>query len=158
MQLVVKVLQGSELSFEVAPHHSIAHVKLLVKEKLDVLPAQQRLVLKGRTLSDDSTLKDNNIIDGTKLFLSIKKSTDSSSVNSHNSSDTTAVNPAGKNEQHSVLWIEMEKLLLRHFGKDDTGKILQHIKQEYKKQLSQLSLDDIERLAHVNLEAKRESG
>ncbi|XP_013773809.1 ubiquitin-like protein 4A-B isoform X2 [Limulus polyphemus] len=136
MLISVKILQGKECSIEVAASTSINDVKQLVAQQLDIPVDQQRLVFKGKTLSDGSSLCDYNIVEGNKLHLFVRKEEkDASSMS-----------------QSTVLWDELENFLLKHFTPNDAKKVLMEFKKDFTSSVTSLSLDDIERIAITNLD------
>lgn len=61
MKLTVKTLQQKQLQFEVNEDDTVKSVKEKLKESENVDPARQMLIYQGKVLSDDSTLKSQNI-------------------------------------------------------------------------------------------------
>lgn len=125
MLITVKILQGQECTIEVSASSSVSAVKQLLAEQLQIPVDQQRLVFRGRTLSDRLSLGDYNIVEGNRLHLFVRKGT----------------------ENTNALWSEMHKFLLQYFSPEDADKVLEEYKREFANSVASLSLDDIERLA-----------
>lgn len=125
MFISVKILQGEECTIEVSASSSISAVKHLVAQQLQIPVDQQRLVFKGKTLSDSLSLGDYNIVEGNRLHLFVLKAADNS----------------------AVVWDQMRKFLLSQFSHEDAEKVLEEYKKDFAQSAASLSLDDIERLA-----------
>ena len=62
MQIFVKTLTGRHITLNVEPTDTIAAVKIKIQEKEGTLPARQRLIFKGKQLTEEEkTLQDYNI-------------------------------------------------------------------------------------------------
>ncbi|XP_058678281.1 protein FAM3A-like [Ammospiza caudacuta] len=72
MLLTVKALQGRECSLQVSPQDSVAALKALVAERLQVPVPQQRLLYRGTALADDRRLCDYRIGPSARLNLVLK--------------------------------------------------------------------------------------
>lgn len=140
MQITVKILNGQEVRLEVSENDQISLVKQLASEKLDVPVDQQRLVFKGRTLADSSTLQEHQISDGSKLHLSVRKS-------GHGAS-------SGNPEDFFGL---LREVIRGHFNEQDTERVMQKFKEDFKTWVWSLSLDDIERMAALHLNESTEA-
>ncbi|XP_022103940.1 ubiquitin-like protein 4A-B [Acanthaster planci] len=142
MILTVKILQthGRECCVEVTATEPILSVKRMVAKELDVPVHQQRLVFKGKTLSDGQCLCDYNIGPDTKIHLVIRRP--------DASEDLTSPSRIGKG---TALWEELQKLLRKHFTSEDAEKVLEQFKKEFSTNIASLSLDDIERIAMSKL-------
>ncbi|XP_033746079.1 ubiquitin-like protein 4A isoform X2 [Pecten maximus] len=113
--------------------------------------AQQKLVYKGKTLTDGKRLSDYHISDGDKVFLFQKKG-DMSGASTPITPGHTSVeipHPLGEtgSSTTTVLWDKLHDFLQRHFTKTDAQKVLAEFQKDFYVQLKCLSLDDIERLA-----------
>lgn len=131
MFISVKILQGEECTIEVSASSSISAVKQLVAQALQIPVDQQRLVFKGKTLSDSLSLGDYNIVEGNRLHLFVLKTA----------------------EEAAVIWDQMRKFLLVQFSPEDAEKVLEEYKKDFSKSVASLSLDDIERLASTCLDS-----
>ncbi|KAL9648890.1 hypothetical protein ABK040_003820 [Willaertia magna] len=69
MQLTVKSLSGSTNKFQVEEEDKILYIKKLIQEKIGIRIEQQRLVLNGKILSDDKSIKESNVNVNTVLQL-----------------------------------------------------------------------------------------
>lgn len=130
MFISVKILQGQECTIEVSASSSISAVKQLVAQELQIPVDQQRLVFRGKTLSDGLSLEDYNIEEGNRLHLFVLKSA----------------------EDAALAWDQMRKFLLSQFSPEDAEKVLEEYKKDFSKAAAGLSLDDIERLATASLD------
>lgn len=135
MKVFVKVLSGQEITLEVDGSQQISSVKKMVEERLKVPFDQQRLVFRGSTLANASSLDDNRILENSKLHLFIKKT-------------------AAKSTHHDAqtLWPELRKFLHSHFSEPDADAVLKNFKEDFKSTLEKLSLDDLERMGQYHLE------
>ncbi|XP_070557662.1 ubiquitin-like protein 4A [Ptychodera flava] len=147
MLITVKILQaqGKECSIEVTATDSISSVKELIARELDVPVDQQRLVFRGKTLADGQSLGDYNIGPGTKLHLVVKRSQDEKSGNFQK------IPP-----QTTALWDQLKPVLSKHFKTEDVDKVIHHFQKEFESSISNLSLDDLERIAIYNLERRQQ--
>ncbi|CAI9619482.1 unnamed protein product [Staurois parvus] len=128
MQLTVKALKGKETNIQVSENDTILTVKRLVEEKLQVPVSQQRLLFRGKALSDEHSLSFYSIGPDARLNLMVKE---------------RASPEAGGN----AVWKSLAVILGRHFSPSDAERILEYVQKDYERSLSLLSLDDIERLA-----------
>ncbi|XP_014675008.1 PREDICTED: ubiquitin-like protein 4A-B [Priapulus caudatus] len=138
VNLTVKVLQGGECTLMMSPDDSIQAVKEKVAIELSVPIQQQRLVLRGKTLSDSQTLESYKIGSGAKLHLVILK----------NATPDGSTAPAHKSD---ALWIELSTVLNKHFSADDAKRVLDELRKDFDYNLRIMSLDDVERLARHGL-------
>ncbi|KAL9960821.1 hypothetical protein ACROYT_G034326 [Oculina patagonica] len=141
MQITVKILNGQEVRLEVSENDQISQVKRLVSEKLDVPVEQQRLVFKGKTLADSSTLQEHQIVEGSKLHLSIRKPGNGAS--------------SGNPDDFFKL---LREFVRGHFSEQDTERVMQKFREDFKTWVWSLSLDDIERMAALHLNESTDSG
>ncbi|KAG0430952.1 hypothetical protein HPB47_022227 [Ixodes persulcatus] len=100
MFISVKILQGQECTIEVSASSSISAVKQLVAQELQIPVDQQRLVFRGKTLSDGLSLEDYNIEEGNRLHLFVLKTA----------------------EDAALAWDQMRKFLLSQFSPEDAEK------------------------------------
>ncbi|XP_077986247.1 ubiquitin-like protein 4A [Glandiceps talaboti] len=150
MLITVKILQaqGKECSIEVTATDSISEVKQLVARELDVPVDQQRLVFRGKTLADGQSLSDYNIGPGTKIHLVIRRS--------ESEPPAISTKTAPQTTNTTVLWDELKPILNKYYKKDDVDKVIEHFKQEFESSMSNLSLDDLERIAIYNIERRKQ--
>lgn len=140
MQITVKILNGQEVRLEVSENDQISLIKELASEKLDVPVEQQRLLFKGKTLADSSTLGEHQITEGSKLHLSVRKSGQGAS--------------SGNSEDFFGL---LKEVIKGHFSEQDTERVMQKFREDFKTWVWSLSLDDIERMAVLHLNESTES-
>ncbi|XP_060067547.1 ubiquitin-like protein 4A-A [Ylistrum balloti] len=157
MHIYVKVLKGNEIEVAVSPSHTIEDVKGILEMQFCMPAAQQKLVYKGKTLTDGKRLSDYHISDGDKVFLFQKKGDMSGTSTPITPGQTAVEMPAAPSEVGScsttVLWDKLLDFLQRHFTKTDAQKVLVEFQKDFYAQLKCLSLDDIERLAAKKLRA-----
>ncbi|OWF43571.1 ubiquitin-like protein 4A-A [Mizuhopecten yessoensis] len=155
MHIYVKVLKGNEIEVAVSPSHTIEDVKAILEMQFCMPAAQQKLVYKGKTLTDGKRLSDYHISDGDKLFLFQKKGDMSGASTPITPGQTSVGTPILPSEMGSctttVLWDKLYEFLQRHFTKSDARKVLLEFQKDFYGQLKNLSLDDIERLAASKL-------
>ncbi|MEE6505668.1 hypothetical protein FKM82_005617 [Ascaphus truei] len=130
MQLTVKALKGKETNLQVSDGDTVLAVKRLVEEKLQVPVSQQRLLYRGKALSDEQCLSYYSIGPGSRLNLMLKERV------------TQEVPAAG-----NTVWKSLAVILGKHFSPSDAERVLECVQKDYERSLSLLSLDDIERLA-----------
>lgn len=138
MIITVKILRGRECTIEAPVTSSVSFVKQLVARELDIPVDQQRLVFRGKTLSDSHSLGDYDIVDGTKLHLVVRKSDLAQDEDGH---------LLQCRSKRLEFYAELEKTLIKHFTKDAAAKVLEQFKKELDSTLQDMSLDDIERFA-----------
>ncbi|XP_033114720.1 ubiquitin-like protein 4A [Anneissia japonica] len=138
MILTVKILPGGrkECSIEVMDQEPILSVKRMVARELDVPVHLQRLVFRGKTLSDGSALNDYNIGPNTKIHLVVRKP--------ETECDPLHTSRIGTNTE---FWEKLRLKLNKHFTNDNAEKILHQFKMGFSSDVCNLSLDEIERLA-----------
>ncbi|KAF8348719.1 ubiquitin-related domain-containing protein [Amanita rubescens] len=69
MLIKVKTLTGKEIELDIDPSDQITRIKEKVEEQSGVPPQQQRLIFRGRQMSDDKTANDFNVEAGAVLHL-----------------------------------------------------------------------------------------
>lgn len=134
MIITVKILRGRECTIEASDSSSVSFVKQIVARELDIPVDRQRLVFRGKTLSDGQCLGDYDIVDGTKLHLVVRK---------------TELEDDETQQESSSLWNELEQILVKHFTKDDASRVLENFKKELECIVQESSLDDIDRFAQT---------
>jgi len=150
MILDLKILGGRSCQFNVPDDARVKYLKDLVEKENKILKSQQKLVFKGKTLGDEKQLSEYGITTGCKLNLVVKKNPTTVS-DSASASTTNASHPGSSKETRSYdiedFWKTLETVLSKRFSKMETGNILQQYRCDYKKILTTISLDDIERIA-----------
>jgi len=152
MKINVKILQGAECNVDVELGDTIERLKELVQAHLNIIPANQRLLHRGKTLQDGTLIKDYSLKDGDKVHLVVKK--DSTPPASLPAAPVTTVNTnTGCIETQTevqprvLLEREMTKVLRSHYNSDsEIRKIVSAFVRNIEKKLGALSLDDIERI------------
>ncbi|KAM8934847.1 ubiquitin-like protein 4A [Pelodytes ibericus] len=128
MQLTVKALKGRETNIQVSESDTVLAVKRLVEDKLQVPASQQRLLYRGKALSDEHSLSFYSIGPGSRLNLMVKE---------------RVTQEVGG----STVWKALAVILEKHFNPADAERVVECVQKDYERSLSLLSLDDIERLA-----------
>ncbi|KAK2157598.1 hypothetical protein LSH36_188g05025 [Paralvinella palmiformis] len=136
MRVHIKILKGDGCIVDVKEQDKVLCIKEKVELQLNVPVVAQRLVHRGKPLSDEWTLKQCGVKDGTKLFLVVKKEEELGST-----SQTSRLN----------FWDEMHYFLLKHYRQGDAKQILEHFTKDFQRSINSLSLDDIERIASLKL-------
>ncbi|XP_054163527.1 ubiquitin-like protein 4A [Oppia nitens] len=148
MLIVIKKIPGNESTIEVADNSTVIDVKQVVAKQLDVPIGHQKLVFKGKTLSDNVPLKEYDISEGVKIHLFVTESNQSSADDSQLSSSTTTAK--------SLFWDQLTQALQKYYTKSDTVKIVDEFRRQLQSEVNQMSLDDIERLAKHKLVQQRQ--
>uniref|UniRef100_UPI00017F0B1C ubiquitin like 4B n=1 Tax=Sus scrofa TaxID=9823 RepID=UPI00017F0B1C len=136
MFLTVKQLLGRRCSLKVSGQESVAMLKKLVSERLQVPEEQQHLLFRGQLLADDKRLSDYCI--------------------GPNSSINVIMRPLEKTEpkeahQSQPLWHHLGQVLAKHFRPPDAQAVLQLLRQEHEERLQRISLGHLEQLAQYLL-------
>ncbi|XP_016078765.1 PREDICTED: ubiquitin-like protein 4B [Miniopterus natalensis] len=132
MFLTVKLLLGRRCSVKVSGQESVAALKKLVSERLQVPEEQQHLLFRGQLLADDKRLCDYCI--------------------GPNASINVIIRPLEKTEpqealQARPLWHQLGLVLAKHFGPQDAEAVLRLVRQEHQEALQRISLGHLEQLA-----------
>uniref|UniRef100_A0A8C5HDU7 Ubiquitin-like protein 4A n=1 Tax=Gouania willdenowi TaxID=441366 RepID=A0A8C5HDU7_GOUWI len=129
-------------SCSVTEDEKVSTVKELVSERLNIPANQQRLLYKGKALSDEHRLSDYAIGPEAKLNLVIRPVGERTGAPgmAGSSSSSSSSTEAG-------VWQTLSTILARHFSPADAAKVHEQLIKDYERSLRQLSLDDIERLA-----------
>ncbi|KXJ14373.1 ubiquitin-like protein 4A [Exaiptasia diaphana] len=135
MKIKVKILKGQEITIEVSQTEPVLAVKRVVAQQMDVPVEAQRLVFKGKTLTDSGCLHDHGVKEGDKIHLFVKK--------------TAEIKPTTAERD---FWHHLRMLLKNHFTEADVEKVIHKSKEDFDVWVKQLSLDDIERMAKVHLD------
>lgn len=69
MEIYIKTLTGKTICLEVDYYDTVESVKMLIEEKEAVAVKNQRLIFAGMKLEDGTTLKENNVKNGSTLNL-----------------------------------------------------------------------------------------
>lgn len=132
MFLTVKLLVGRKCSLKVSGQESVATLKKLVSEQLQVPEERQHLLFRGQLLADDKCLSDYSIGPDASISVIVRPL------------ETTASNEA---LQPQPLWHQLTQVLAKHFGPQDAKAVLQLLRQEHEERLQRISLGHLEQLA-----------
>ncbi|EKD14423.1 uncharacterized protein L3040_005744 [Drepanopeziza brunnea f. sp. 'multigermtubi'] len=72
MEIIVRRLTGEDAVLEVTRDTTISEIKLTIRNNRGIPCHQQRLLFKGKVLSDSSTLADSSIYHQANLYLTLK--------------------------------------------------------------------------------------
>ncbi|XP_001600094.1 ubiquitin-like protein 4A [Nasonia vitripennis] len=131
MKIHVKVLLGEEHVFDVLPTDTVLQVKQKIEERLGIDVSHQRLLLLGKSLSDDKELSFYpGIKDGSKINL-VKKT------------------PQATESKNGVFLFKEEilKVLRNYYSEADALTIANETMKDLQNKVNLLSFDDLERLA-----------
>ncbi|XP_054731814.1 ubiquitin-like protein 4A [Anastrepha obliqua] len=124
MQITVKVLKGQDLKLEVETTTTILEMKKEIENKLKIPLAEQKLLLFGRTLSDDNTVSSYpNICDGSKLNLVVMR------------------------PRIEGLREVIQRSFSKYYNDQQTEKLVTVFMSDFEANLKQMSWDDIDRLS-----------
>uniref|UniRef100_A0A667HR91 Ubiquitin like 4B n=1 Tax=Lynx canadensis TaxID=61383 RepID=A0A667HR91_LYNCA len=132
MFLTVKLLLGQRCSLKVSGQESVAMLKKLVLERLQVPEEQQHLLFRGQLLADDKRLSDYRIGPNASINVIMRP---------------LAKSAPGEAHQPQPLWHHLGLVLAKHFEPQDTKAVLRLLKREHQRRLQRISLGDLERLA-----------
>nr|ABO26652.1 ubiquitin-like protein [Haliotis discus discus] len=140
MRLTVKVLNGDECTIAASPSSYVTDIKQQVAALMSIPIANQKLLYKGKPMTDNKQLSEYNIEGGSKLTVVARPGSASSadSVSKTVSSDTDVSAP---------VWTKLQTFLRRHYTEKDADLVLAEFRKDFNKGLASMSLDDIERLA-----------
>ncbi|KAM7416562.1 hypothetical protein PAMA_018563 [Pampus argenteus] len=126
MILTVKPLQGKECSVHVTEDEKVSTVKELVSERLNIPANQQRLLYKGKALSDEHRLSDYSIGPEAKLNLVIRPVGERTGASGMGASSSTSSGTQGG------VWQTVSTILARHFSPADAAKVHEQLIKVYK--------------------------
>ncbi|XP_076976090.1 ubiquitin-like protein 4B [Tamandua tetradactyla] len=149
MLLTVKLLLGRRCRLKVSGKESVAKLKKLVSEQLQVPEERQHLLFRGRRLADDKHLSDYSIGPNASINVIVRPLEKTAPGEVHPA-------PRPPQPQPRTLWHQLGQVLGRHFGPQDAQAVLRMLRQEHEARLRRWSLEDLERLARKHLpEEKR---
>lgn len=168
MRIKVKSLQGDEYIVEVQNDQTVSHLKSKVSEAADGLPMERlKLVYKGRTMQDSSTIFDYNLEEDCKVHLIVQKESNprqpdsgpspmdtSSSIPAHGTTMESDTSP--KSTAISQFESILRERLLALFPSGQVDKIVANVRKEINEDINSSSLDDLERLAKQKLNISNE--
>ena len=150
MKINVKILQGAECNVDITADESVDRLKELVQTQLNISPAHQRLLHKGKTLQDGTLVQEYSLKEGDKLHLVVKK--DATPPAATETTATAATNTGCIETQTELLprvllEREMTRILRSHYSSDaEVRKVVGVFVKNVERKLNNLSLDDIERI------------
>ncbi|XP_037664362.1 ubiquitin-like protein 4B [Choloepus didactylus] len=147
MFLTVKLLLGQRCSLKVSGKESVATLKKLVSKQLQVPEEQQHLLFRGQLLADDKCLSDYRIGPNASISVIMRPL------------EKTAPEEGPQAQlppQRQTLWHQLGQILSKHFQPQDAQAVLQELRQEHKKQVQRLSLEDLEQLARKQLAEEKQ--
>uniref|UniRef100_A0A8C0NFF8 Ubiquitin like 4B n=2 Tax=Canis lupus familiaris TaxID=9615 RepID=A0A8C0NFF8_CANLF len=110
MILTVKLLLGRRCSLKVSGQESVAMLKKLVSERLQVPEEQQHLLFRGQLLADDKRLSDYCIGPNASINVIMRPLAKTAAAEAH---------------QPQPLWHHLGLVLAKHFEPHDTKAVLQ---------------------------------
>ena len=154
MKINVKILQGAECNVDITADESVDRLKELVQTQLNISPAHQRLLHKGKTLQDGTLVQEYSLKEGDKLHLVVKKdATPPAAAAAETTATATAAANTGCIETQTellprvLLEREMTRILRSHYSSDaEVRKVVGVFVKNVERKLNNLSLDDIERI------------
>lgn len=144
MKVTVKMLNGGQCSMEVSGDTKVAEMKTMVDEFLFVAPHLQRLVFKGKNLSEEMTLDDAGIIEGAKIHLMVKKGESTSPGNGAGSSKNVSPSPT------IDFFAQLATFLSKHLTEEQTTRVVSEFRKNCQLMIESMNFDDIERFAASN--------
>ncbi|XP_045672947.1 ubiquitin-like protein 4B [Phyllostomus hastatus] len=145
MFLTVKLLLGRRCSVQVSGQESVATLKKLVSERLQVPEEQQHLLFRGQLLADDKRLSDYCI--GPNASINVIMRPPEKTVPVPAPAETLQPQQPLQPLQPQPLWHQLRQVLAKHFGPQDAKAVLQLLRQEHEARLRRISLGHLEQLA-----------
>ncbi|KAL1772181.1 ubiquitin 4B [Sigmodon hispidus] len=131
MFLTVKLFLGQRCSLKVSGKESVATLKKLVSQHLQVPAEQQHLLFRGQLLDDDKHLSDYSIGPNASINVIMRPPEEAA---------------LDKGHQPQPLWLQLSQVLGKHFGPKDAKAVLELLRQEHEERLQKLSLEALEQL------------
>ena len=139
---------------DITADESVDRLKELVQTQLNISPAHQRLLHKGKTLQDGTLVQEYSLKEGDKLHLVVKKdATPPAAAAAETTATATAAANTGCIETQTellprvLLEREMTRILRSHYSSDaEVRKVVGVFVKNVERKLNNLSLDDIERI------------
>lgn len=145
MRLTVKILQGSECTINVPETTKVGEVKTSVEQALNVSAGSQRLVYKGKTLSDEMNLREVGVTDGGKIHLMVKKGEGVASTPPAPGSSKTPGSPPALD-----FFVQLDTFLAKHLTQEQTNKVVNEFRKNCQLMVDSMNFEDIERFAASN--------
>ena len=136
---------------DITADESVDRLKELVQTQLNISPAHQRLLHKGKTLQDGTLVQEYSLKEGDKLHLVVKKDATPPAAAAETTA-TVATNTGCIETQTELLprvllEREMTRILRSHYSSDaEVRKVVGVFVKNVERKLNNLSLDDIERI------------
>ncbi|EGW10895.1 ubiquitin-like protein 4B [Cricetulus griseus] len=140
MLLTVKLLLGRRCSLQVSGKESVATLKKLVSQHLQVPEAQQHLLFRGQLLDDNKHLSDYSIGPNASINVIMRPPEEAALDKTH---------------QPQPLWLQLDQVLGKHFGPKDAKAVLGLLRQEHEERLQRLNLEALEQLVGKLLEEQK---
>ncbi|CAG2104264.1 unnamed protein product [Medioppia subpectinata] len=135
---------------QVSTNSTVIYVKELVAKHLQIPVCQQKLVFKGKTLSDHMSLEDYDISEGNKIHLFAIESSVTAADN-QSSPQQQRLPSELTNTQKNQFLNHLTQVLQKYYTTADAAKIVDEFRRNLQSDVNELSLDDIERLAKLKL-------
>uniref|UniRef100_F6RMI4 Ubiquitin-like domain-containing protein n=1 Tax=Monodelphis domestica TaxID=13616 RepID=F6RMI4_MONDO len=145
MWLTVKLLLGRRCLLQVSENEKVFMLKRLVSKQLHVPEKQQRLLFRGQVLADNKRLSDYCIGPNSTLNVIIRPL-----------EKTSPETPSQPRSQS--LWPQLNQILLKHFSPQDAENVLRRLREDHRKSLQRMNLDDLERISKVLVPEGKHSG
>ncbi|CAD6996262.1 ubiquitin-like protein 1 [Ceratitis capitata] len=124
MQITIKVLKGQDFTLDVEPTTLISEMKEEIEKKLSIPLAEQKLLLLGRTLSDEKAVSAYpNLHEGSKLNLVVMR------------------------PRIEGLREVIQRSFRKYYSDQQADKLVTAFMSDFEMNLKQMSLDDIDRLS-----------
>ncbi|XP_012371421.2 ubiquitin-like protein 4B [Octodon degus] len=136
MFLTVKLLLGRKCSLKVSEQESVATLKKLVSEQLQVPEEQQHLMFRGQPLDDDKCLSDYCIGPNASINVIMRPLGTAAADKALQSQDQT-----------QPLWHQLDRVLAKHFRPQDAKAVLRLLRQEHEERLQRVGPEALEQLA-----------
>ncbi|XP_043856406.1 ubiquitin-like protein 4B [Dromiciops gliroides] len=150
MWLTVKLLLGRRCLLQVSENEKVFMLKRLVSKQLHVPEKQQRLLFRGQVLADNKRLSDYCIGPNSTLNVILRPMEKASPERpSQSPSQTQSPSQPQFPPQFQSLWPQLGQILAKHFSPQDAEKVLNRLKEEHRRCLQQMSLDDLERISKL---------
>ncbi|MPC33426.1 Ubiquitin-like protein 4A-A [Portunus trituberculatus] len=109
---------------EVPETTKVSEVKTSVEHALNVPASSQRLVYKGKTLSDEMSLREVGVTDGGKIHLMVKKGEGVASTPPAPGSSKTPGSPPALD-----FFVQLDTFLGKHLTQEQTNKVVNEFRK-----------------------------
>ena len=135
---------------DITADESVDRLKELVQTQLNISPAHQRLLHKGKTLQDGTLVQEYSLKEGDKLHLVVKKDATppaAAETTAAAAANTGCIETQTELLPRVLLEREMTRILRSHYSSDaEVRKVVGVFVKNVERKLNNLSLDDIERI------------